>query len=78
MATNKDVTPPSTWKVIGVNPSVDIAGGTPVKGNTITFLTGLGHRGQVFAPESTPVPDGVAAIVREAAYRLDTIGTLSE
>jgi len=78
MANAKDVAPATTWNVIGVRPDVDISGGQPVKGSTITFTTGQGHRGSVFAPDATPVPDGVAALIRAAATRLDVMGSLSE
>jgi len=74
----QDVTPNSTWKVVGVNPSVDVSsGGQPVKGNQITFQTGLGHRGTVFVPDTTPVPDGVKAVVAVAASRVDAIATMT-
>jgi hypothetical protein len=76
---NGDVAQPVSWKVIGVNPSVDITGGgNPVTGNTITYQTGLGHRGSVFVPNNASVPDGVKAIVREAATRTDALATMSE
>lgn len=77
MAT-QDVSTTTTWKVVGVNPTVDVSGGgTPVKGAQITFQTGLGHRGTVFVPETTPVPDGVKEAVATAAARVDTIATLT-
>lgn len=76
---NNDVAPQVSWSVIGVNPSVDVSGGgTPVKGNNITYQTGLGHRGNVFVPDTTPVPDGVKDIIRAAATRTDALATLSE
>lgn len=78
MATN-DVAQTVTWTVIGVNPTVDVSGGgTPVKGSTVTYQTGLGHRGNVFVAETVPVPDGVKDIIRAAATRTDTLATLSE
>jgi len=76
---SKDVAQTTTWNVVGVNPAVDVsAGGAPVKGNNITYQTGLGHRGNVFVPDTAPVPEGVKAIVRAAATRTDMLATLSE
>lgn len=75
---SQDVTPVTTWSVIGVNPSVDVSGGgAPVKGNSITYQTGLGHRGTVFVPDTAPVPDGVKAIVAAAASRTDSLATMT-
>jgi hypothetical protein len=66
------------WKVLGVNPNVDVAtGGLPVRGNTVTYVTALGHRGTVFVPDNTPVPDGARDIVAAAAARTDAIATLT-
>lgn len=75
---SKDVEPDVTWTVIGVNPQVDISGGgNPVRGNQITYQTGLGHRGTVFVADTVPAPDGVKAIVHDAAVRTDAIATLA-
>lgn len=74
-----DVAPTTTWEVIGVNPTVDISsGGVPVKGNQVTYVTGLGHRGNTFVADTVPVPDGVKAVIRAAATRTDALATLSE
>lgn len=75
---NGDVAQPVSWDTIGVNPTMDISGGNPVKGNQVTYITGRGHRGTVFVPDTAQIPEGAKAIIREAATRTDMLATLSE
>lgn len=70
-------TPPQ-WTVIGINPTVDVStGGLPVKGNQVTYVTVLGHRGTVFVADNVPVPDGARDIIAGAAARTDGLATLA-
>jgi len=73
-----DLAQQGKWQVVGVNPSVDVAtGGIPVKGNIVTFVTALGHRGQVFVPDSVPNLDAARDIVAKQVAHVDGLGTLT-
>lgn len=67
------------WKVLGQRASSQFQdGGQFVDGQTVTFQTGEGHRGQVFIPE-TRIADSahVSGVIQAKADALDAIGTLS-
>lgn len=73
-----DLAAQGKWQVVGINPTVDVAtGGIPIKGNTVTFVTRLGHRGQVFVPDSVPNMDAARDIIAAQVAHVDGLGTLT-
>ncbi len=66
------------WTVNGISPRVDVTGGTPVKGHAVTFTTQLGHRGEVFVPDTLSGNLGAVRdlIANQVAY-IDGISQLS-
>ncbi len=69
----------ATWQVTGDVPDqYDFnAGGTPVVGHQISFLTGAGNRGSVFVPNDHYHPDKIRPLIHAQATIADSVATLT-
>lgn len=72
-------TPPAaSWHVTNSVPRTQIGpDGTPVDGLQVTYATGAGGTGTVFAPKGQDSVDQVRALVAAAAARTDAINSLT-
>lgn len=67
----------ATWAVQSQQMRTTVNGAGQVQeGYVITFLTGKGHTGQVFVPNSSYTPANVAEAIQAQADLLDAVGSL--
>lgn len=66
-----------SWTVTTVIPKVDVSGGNPVQGHSISFVTSLGNRSDVFIPNTTTNLDVVKRTIAERAAFIDGIASLT-
>lgn len=69
----------SSWTVTGDQPGQysTVGTATPVLGHVISFITGLGHRGDIFIPDDQYDPKIIKPALQVKANLVDEINTLT-